>query len=164
MSYPPVRYLDEQGRAAATFRPAAQPQDLVNTTGGGVAYLATGALTRGDYGLFRWDMGAAPSGPGPHFHRTMSEAFFVLNGTVQLYDGERTVDAGPGDFLYVPPGGIHAFRNESGVPASMLLLFAPGAPREQYFEELVAIARSGAELTDQEWTELLARHDQYMVG
>ena len=34
-----------------------------------------------------------------------------------------------GDFLFVPEGGIHGFRNESGAPASMLLLFAPGAPR-----------------------------------
>ncbi len=164
MSYPPERYGDEQGRAAATFRPADRPQDLVNTTGGGVAYLATRDLTDGDFGLFRWDMGPTPTGPGPHFHRTMSEAFFVLAGTVRLFDGERTLDAGPGDFLYVPPGGVHGFRNESGQPASMLMLFAPGAPRERYFEELVALARSGVELTPQERTEFLARHDQYMVG
>jgi mannose-6-phosphate isomerase-like protein (cupin superfamily) len=164
MSYPPVRYTEDQGRVSATFRPADAPQDLVNPRGGGVAHLAPAALTDGDYGLFRWDMGPMPSGPDLHFHRTMSEAFFVLTGTVLLRDGERTVEAGPGDFLYVPPGGIHGFRNESGEPASMLMLFAPGAPRETYFEELAEIALSGRELTDDEWTELFARHDQYMVG
>jgi mannose-6-phosphate isomerase-like protein (cupin superfamily) len=93
----------------------------------------------------------------------MSEAFFVLDGVVRLHDGNRTVDARSGDFLFVPPGGIHAFRNESGAPASMLLLFAPGAPRERYFQELAEIARSERELSDEEWTELYARHDQYMV-
>jgi mannose-6-phosphate isomerase-like protein (cupin superfamily) len=163
MSYPPVRYTEAEGRATATFRPASTHRDLDNPLGGGAAYLAPGALTGGDYGLFRWDMPPAPSGPAPHFHRTMSEAFFVLAGAVGLFDGERTVEAGAGDFLYVPPGGIHAFRNTSGEPASMLILFAPGAPREAYFEELAEIARTGRQLTDEEWTELYARHDQYMV-
>ena len=45
----------------------------------------------------------------------------------------------------------------------MLILFAPGAPRERYFEELAEIAASGRELSQEEWTDLYARHDQYMV-
>jgi mannose-6-phosphate isomerase-like protein (cupin superfamily) len=163
MSYPPVRYDGDGELAGATFRSAAAPRDLDHPVGGGVAYLAPGSLTDGDYGLFRWDMPGSPSGPAPHFHRTMSEAFFVLTGTVHLTDGDRTLDAGPGDFLYVPPGGVHGFRNESGERASMLILYAPGAPREAYFEELAEIARDGRQLSDEEWTELYVRHDQYMV-
>ena len=73
----------------------------------------------------------------------MSEAFFVLSGTVRLYDGKDCTDGNQGDFLYVPPGGIHGFRNESGEPASMLIHFAPGAPREGYFEGLRDWAVSG---------------------
>jgi oxalate decarboxylase/phosphoglucose isomerase-like protein (cupin superfamily) len=86
-----------------------------------------------------------------------------LSGTVALYDGASWVRASEGDFLYVPEGGVHAFRNDSGQPASMLILFSPGKPREGYFEELAEIARTGRQLSDDEWTELLARHDQYMV-
>ena len=94
--------------------------------------------TGGDYGLYRVDI--APNGGGaiPHFHRTMSEAFFVLSGTVKLYDGNEWIDGTQNDFLYVPPGGIHAFRNESDEPTSLLMLFAPGAPREHYFEGIAA--------------------------
>ncbi len=44
----------------------------------------------------------------------MSESFFVLSGVVRVTDGPRTFDATFGDFLHVPPGGIHGFRNESG--------------------------------------------------
>lgn len=58
---------------------------------------------------------------------------------------------------------MHAFRNTSGKPASLLLLFTPGAPREAYFEELAEIAASGRRLSDEEWTDLYLRHDQYMV-
>jgi mannose-6-phosphate isomerase-like protein (cupin superfamily) len=163
MTYPPVHYSATTGRIDGTFRPATAPRDLEYPNGGGIVYLADSALTGGDYGLFRWEMSEQPSGPAPHFHRTMSEAFLVLQGIVRLLDGGRTIDAAPGDFLFVPPGGIHGFRNESGAPASMLLLFAPGAPRERYFEELADIAWSGRKLSDEEWTELYARHDQYMV-
>jgi hypothetical protein len=63
--------------------------------------------------------------------------------------------------LYVPEGGIHAFRNESGEPASMLILFAPGAPRESYFETLAEVGKTGRTLTPGEWEEFYLRHDTY---
>ena len=158
MSYPPVRYQGDDGeRGLATFRPASAPPDLAQPSGGGAAYLASSALTGGDYGLFRWDMPASPSGPAPHFHRTMSEAFFVLSGTIRLHDGQRWLDGTAGDYLYVPEGGIHGFRNESGEPASMLILFAPGAPREDYFER---VATTG-QMPEEERTEFYLRHDTF---
>jgi hypothetical protein len=47
----------------------------------------------------------------------------VLGGTVALHDGRQWIDGNPGDSLHVPIGGVHGFRNESGEPAAMLLLF-----------------------------------------
>ena len=159
MSYPPARHLGP-GSANAHLRRADAPPELRFPSGGSASYLATSALTGGDYGLFRWDMGSHAGGPDPHFHRGMSEAFFVLSGTVLLFDGRAWFDASPGDFLHVPPGGVHAFRNPDG-PASMLMLFTPGAPRETYFQELADLddARR-AEMTADDWTALYARHDQ----
>ena len=80
---------------------------------------------------------------------------------MRLYDGGRWLDARPGDFLYVPEGGVHAFRNDSDEAASMLIVFAPGLPRERYFAEVAEIEASGRTLSRDEWTELYARHDQY---
>ncbi len=45
----------------------------------------------------------------------------------------------------------------------MLILFAPGAAREDYFEELASIRATGRTLSEEEWADLYARHDQYMV-
>jgi hypothetical protein len=45
--------------------------------------------------------------------------------------------------------------------AKMLILFAPGPPREKYFEALAQIGESGRTLSYDEWTELFAAHDQY---
>ena len=58
---------------------------------------------------------------------------------------------------------MHAFANEADDEAAMLILFSPGAPRERYFEELAEIGNSGHQLSPEEWTELYARHDQFMV-
>ena len=163
MSYPAARYQGDTGEISAVYRPAAQAPELTIGAGTAVRYLATGAATHGDFGLYRWDMGPQPGGPSAHFHKTIAESFFILSGTVRLFSGEHWTDATAGDFLYVPAGGVHAFRNESGAPASLLILFAPGAPREAYFEALAEIAASGRRLSDEEWTALYRRHDQYMV-
>jgi len=143
MTYPPPRYHGDHGEISATYRPVSTAPELTYASGGTAHYLATGASTDGLFGLYRWNMSPASSGPNPHFHRTMAESFFVLVGTIRIYDGENWVDAGPGDFVHVPPGGIHAFRNESGAEASMLIHFAPGAPREGYFEGLARWATDG---------------------
>ena len=107
-------------------------------------------------------MGPAVSGPDPHFHRTISESFFILEGTVRIYDGTRWIDTRPGDFVHVPAGGIHGFRNESGAPAAMLLHFAPGAPREGYFEGLATFAASGRP-SDEELADFYLRHDNHWL-
>lgn len=145
MTYPAPLYRGSSGEVTAWLRRRDTKPDITYANGTTVHYLATGGSTDGLFGLYRWVMGPEPSGPGPHFHRTMSEAFFILSGTVRIYDGNGWVDANVGDFIHVPPGGIHGFRNESGAPAEMLIHFAPGAPREDYFEGLVDLGAMGPE-------------------
>jgi mannose-6-phosphate isomerase-like protein (cupin superfamily) len=159
MSYPDIRYRGGHGEVSAALRRADAEPELRTGPASSASYLATGASTNGQFGLYRWDMGPDPTGPPTHFHRTISESFLVLSGTVRLFDGEAWVDATAGDFLFVPEGGLHAFRNESGAPASMLILFAPGAPREGYFEGLPALAG----LSEEERAEFFLRHDTYWV-
>ena len=164
MSYGEIRYTGAAGERSARLRPATAPPDLtIGAAGPWVHYLGTGGSTDGQFGLYRWEMGPRPSGPMPHFHRTMSESFFILSGRVRLFDGLAWTDTAAGDYLHVPAGGVHGFRNESGAPASLLVLFAPGARREAYFEELAAIAAADRRLGDAEWADLYRRHDQYMV-
>ncbi|MDQ3053042.1 MAG: cupin domain-containing protein [Actinomycetota bacterium] len=162
MSYPEPVYSGSTGKVSATLRPADHEPDLTYPSGNTVHYLATGASTAGKFGLYRWEMGPKPGGAEPHFHKTISESFFLLSGTVRLFNGQKWIDGTAGNFLFVPEGGIHAFRNESGLPASMLILFAPGAPREDYFEGLVDIAQ-GKALSEHERAEFFLRHDNHWL-
>jgi mannose-6-phosphate isomerase-like protein (cupin superfamily) len=160
MTYPDPRYFGDDGEVSATIRPADHPPEVTYTNGGTAHYLATGASTGGLFGLYRWEMSGARSGPEPHFHRTLTESFYVLTGTIHLYDGREWRPCGPGDFVHVPIGGLHGFRNESGSPASMLLHFAPGAPREGYFEGIADWAVNGKP-AEPELSAFYLEHDNH---
>jgi mannose-6-phosphate isomerase-like protein (cupin superfamily) len=155
MSYPEKVYFGETGEVSARYRPASTPIDT-GVPGNGIHYLATTETTRGEFGLYRVVMRPKAGGPATHFHRTISESFFILNGVVRLYNGDKWVEAGEGDFLHVPQGGLHAFRNDSDAAAEMLLLFTPGAPREEYFERL-------GEVAEADRAAFLDEHDSYFV-
>jgi quercetin dioxygenase-like cupin family protein len=164
MTYPPPIYLDETGEPSAWVAAADAPPTLTNQPRNDVHYLATGEQTGGLFGLYRWVFGPARSGPDPHFHRSISESFYILDGTVSIHDGRGWQPTRAGDFLHVPPGGVHGFRNDSGEPASMLLLFTPGAPREEYFETLVEIAQGHRGPMDpEERAEFMLRHDTFWL-
>ena len=162
MEYPEARYLGESGEVSATYRPADHEPELIYPSGTRCHYLATGTLTRGLFGLYRWEMGARAGGPGPHFHRTITESFYVLAGTVLIYDGKSWIETRPGDFVHVPEGGLHGFRNDSDAPATLLIHFAPGAPREAYFEGNARFARDGRP-GEAEMAAFYREHDNYFL-
>jgi quercetin dioxygenase-like cupin family protein len=157
-AYPPVRYTGDAGEVSATIRSTDHEPELVYPKGTRVHHLATGAGTDGLFGLYRWEFGPGVGGPDPHFHRTMAESFYILTGEVEIYDGRQWVTTRPGDFAQVPPGGLHGFKNVEGTAATMLLHFAPGAPREAYFEGL-ARRQAGETMTDAEYDEFMRYHD-----
>jgi quercetin dioxygenase-like cupin family protein len=119
-----MSYAGETGETTAIAVPASSIRSIAYKSGTVGRIVATGSLTRGQYGLYRWEMPAKAGGAGGHFHRSFSEAFYVLEGAPSFFDGRSWTPGGPGDYLYVPEGGIHGFRNETDAPASMLILFA----------------------------------------
>jgi len=126
--------MRDAGEISAEFRARDDVDSLTfRTSGTHVRFVAPGSATREQFGLFEWNMQPRTGGADANFHRTFS----------------------------VPTGGVHGFRALSDQPSSMLILFAPGAPREKYFRELAVIRDNGRTLTEDEWTEFFAQHDQY---
>lgn len=162
MSYPAPVYHGDTGEVSARLVAGDAAPTIEGMPRSSCTYLATGASTGGKFGLYRWTFGPAVSGPDPHFHRTLAESFYVLDGVVTIHDGRGWADRTAGDFVYVPEGGVHGFKNNSGAAASMLLLFAPGAPREEYFETLAELAH-GRQLPPEQYEEFMLRHDNVWV-
>lgn len=123
--------------------------------------LADAAATGGVYSLYRFDLQPAAGGPRPHWHRGFAESFAVLDGDVELYDGVDWVAAGPGDHIFIPAGVVHGFRHTADAPATLVMLSAPAAPREDYFAELAEIASGRQPMTAEAWQQMWARYDQY---
>jgi len=158
-----VSYSGELGEVSASGVSEAEMRALTMKSGTVARFVATGAATRGDFGLYRWEMPGDTGGASGHFHRTFSESFYVLEGNPSFFDGETWTQGQPGFFLYVPRGGIHGFKNDSPVPATFLILFSPGIAREGYFEALAEIGATGRQMSKADWSELYARFDQVMV-
>ena len=64
-------------------------------------------------------------GPPPHIHLNEDETFYVLEGTPTFRLGDERIVAGPGDFVNIPTGALHCFRNFSDAPMRMILTFTP---------------------------------------
>ncbi|WP_163511416.1 cupin domain-containing protein [Fodinicola acaciae] len=83
-------------------------------------------------------------GAAPHFHNTSAEIFFIVDGSLQVLAGDDVVTAEKGDFLFVPPKMPHAFGAPKGSSADVLILFAPGLARFDYFRLVDKVARGKA--------------------
>ena len=128
---------------------------------GRTRFIATGSQTRGDFGLFEVTMPPGGSGPGPHLHRTFSESFHVLEGSLAVLANGEWTTAEAGDLVYVPRSGVHGFRSVGpDVGARFLVLFTPGIPREDYFTGLVELHAGGRTPSTAEIDEFALRHDQ----
>lgn len=84
------------------------------------------------------------SGPGPHVHHREDEAFYVLEGDIEVLEGDRTFMAGAGSFVFLPRGVVHKFENVGEETARMLIMTTP-AGLEKFFEEVGEPAREGEE-------------------
>ncbi|HZD16785.1 MAG TPA: cupin domain-containing protein [Actinomycetota bacterium] len=64
---------------------------------------------------------------GWHHHGEQQTAVYVLAGALRMEsggDGSEVVDAGPGDFVYVPAGAVHRESNPSQGPSQIIVIRA----------------------------------------
>ncbi|WP_035864112.1 cupin domain-containing protein [Cryptosporangium arvum] len=91
----------------------------------------TGDRTDGRLGLL--ELYVAPGfGNIAHAHGDEDEAFYVESGEFRFVNGSTQVDAGPGDFVYIPRGTRHAFKNMTDDTGTLLVFYTPAGP-EQFF-------------------------------
>ena len=64
---------------------------------------------------------------GWHHHGEYETVIYVLSGALKMEfgpNGSNTVEAGPGDFVYVPKGAVHRESNPYTVPADIIVVRA----------------------------------------
>ena len=119
-------------------------------------FLVTGEESDGAY--FAMEALVPPGGgPPPHIHSREDETFYLLEGEIEFRLGDDTLTAGPGDFVNVPRGTVHCFRNAGAETARMVLTFTP-AGMERFFEETLEPAPTGAHEVPDNVDEVAARY------
>jgi quercetin dioxygenase-like cupin family protein len=94
---------------------------------------ATATQTDGLFGFL--DASVPPGGgPEPHAHNDQGETFYLLTGELEFLDGDRTFTAVAGDFVHVPRGIRHRFKNRGTHTARMIFMFTPGGPEEAFLQ------------------------------
>jgi quercetin dioxygenase-like cupin family protein len=78
---------------------------------------------------------APGAGAPPNRHPGEDEAFYIVAGRYQfVMDGEaKTVSAG--DYVRIPNGSVHSFRNIGGDVGTMLITIWPGKGHDTFFSE-----------------------------
>jgi quercetin dioxygenase-like cupin family protein len=76
---------------------------------------------------------------GRHYHKIMTEVFYILEGEVEFIFDEESVLTKPGDTITVPPHVWHAAKCEKG--GKMLTIFKNGQ-FDVYLERLSQITES----------------------
>jgi quercetin dioxygenase-like cupin family protein len=111
-----------------------------------------------------------PRGTAPpmHIHHHDDEAFYVLDGELTLFADGARIDAGPGDYVFVPRGTEHAYLVRSSM-CRVLVTFSP-AGFEDVFVEAGVVATGSEPPADavlpspEEFVRLLAPYGCEITG
>jgi mannose-6-phosphate isomerase-like protein (cupin superfamily) len=110
-----------------------------------ITLLADADVTHGALTVNRSLLRAGSPGAPPHFHTRTTESFFVVDGTLEVLTGAEIVTLRRGDLLVVPPRLPHAFAPAPGEQADILVTFAPGVLRFEYYRLLERVYKGEAD-------------------
>jgi mannose-6-phosphate isomerase-like protein (cupin superfamily) len=99
-----------------------------------ITYKAMKEDTGGAYSLL--EAIVMGGGPPQHIHKAEEEAFYVLEGEVNIQIEDQTIRGAAGSFVLIPRGTVHTFWNAGSTPAKLLGIVSPPG-FEQFFIEVV---------------------------
>lgn len=104
-----------------------------------VVFTLRGDETGGRLSLTEFVMAPPPApGPPPHAHEDADETVYVLDGTLEMSIGERTLTGTAGAVMFVPRGVFHDLANPGPGPARMLVILTPPG-YEGFWREMAAL-------------------------
>ncbi len=93
-------------------------------------FLATGEQTNNAFSLMYIEVHKGNE-PPPHTHKHEDESYYILEGTIRFWVGDKVFDAKAGDFIHLPKGLPHRFELQSAVVKELMWITPAGL--EQWF-------------------------------
>src|SRR5207237_4616850 len=97
----------------------------VHMSGDTYTFKAVGETSDGMLTLFE-SIIPPGGGPPPHIHHREIEYYYLLEGELEIMDGDQTFIARAGAFITIPKGAPHRSKTEGTDTAHMPNLFTPG--------------------------------------
>jgi quercetin dioxygenase-like cupin family protein len=119
---------------------AGKPLDIAGVR---ITFKVTGEETGGAFSVSEAMVPPHFAGVHPHVHRQMTQAFFMVEGTLAFMLNYETVTVQQGSFIFVPAGVVHQFWNPTAASAIFLAFLSP-AGFEHYLEALARLPANGA--------------------
>ena len=76
------------------------------------------------------------SGAGLHRHPTYDETFIICEGLYEFQLGEKMLNLGPGDVVFVPRGTPHSFMSIGPEIGRQLIISSPGGIFDAFIAEV----------------------------
>ena len=136
-----------------------QPRtDEIDFLGSPARILVDGEAARGAYCLVE---ASGPRGDMPplHVHHADDETFYVLDGRMTIFVGDRTIDLPAGECAFAPHGVAHTYRVES--ESARWLVAASPAGFDAFVRE---VGEAGSGVGPAQLAEISQRHGIELLG
>jgi quercetin dioxygenase-like cupin family protein len=144
-----------QPQSSPLILPAGQGTQLT-ARGSHMVFKALAETTGGAFSLMERSLPPGGRPPPRHLHPETTEAFYLLEGSLDfLLEAERST-VSDGGFVLVPGGVAHSFVNVSDRSARVLILHSPAL--DGYFRELHELWLADQPPTVAQEQALMARH------
>jgi mannose-6-phosphate isomerase-like protein (cupin superfamily) len=82
--------------------------------------------TDNKYSMSEWWLEPRSEGPGAHVHEHIVQTFYVLEGPVSFFVGDKWIDVETGTFIRIPENTMHTFANRTDKKTGFLNFDIPG--------------------------------------
>jgi len=78
------------------------------------------------YSVSEWWLDPHSDGPGAHLHENIVQTFYVLEGPISFFVGDKWIDAEAGTFIRIPENTMHTFVNRTDKKTGFINFDIPG--------------------------------------
>lgn len=133
---------------------------VFNALGVSLMLKTTSADSGGQWMVMEYTAPPHFSGPPPHYHKVMTEIFYVVEGQITFNVGEQTLTVGPGGYAFVPPRIMHSFSNQTDAPAKFFGIASP-ALLEPYLYEMLELVKGEPQWPPADMSKVVALMTKY---
>lgn len=121
-------------------------------------FLMDGKDTDGTLVQFEMVIPAGARVPAPHYHVSVDETIYVLEGILTQRLDDQIVELKAGDTCFIKRGVIHGFDNKHNHAARALVTLSPASIGPDYFRQVADVINAGGPPDIQKILSIMKNH------